>query len=128
MNAELLNGGELAFVGDAVMTLQVREYLLKKGISHLKALQENQIRYVSASYQATFAREIERELEEEDAAVFKRGRNYKSHSTAKNASVIDYRYATALEALWGYWYLSGQEEKLEKMFYRFIGETDEQYY
>ncbi len=125
MNYELMNGGELAFVGDACMTLQVREYLLKKGITQLKKLQQLQVHYVSATSQAKVAHAIEEELNEKEKEIYLRGRNFKSHSSAKNANVIDYRYATALEALWGYWYLTEQKERLEEMFGRMLEILDE---
>lgn len=115
MDAKLLNGGTLAFVGDAVMTLQIREYLVSKGVTNLKELQEKTSAVVSAKAQAAFGFEIEPILTEEELAIFKRGRNHKSTSTAKNQHLIDYRHATAVEALWGYWYLNKEEERLEEM-------------
>ncbi len=125
MNYELLNGGELAFVGDAYMTLQVRDYLVHQGITQLKKLQSMQIHYVSATSQAKVAHAIEKDLNEIETEIYHRGRNFKSHSSAKNANVIDYRYATALEALWGYWYLTGQKERLDEMFQKMLEVLDE---
>ena len=58
-------------------------------------------------------------------SVFKRGRNYKTLSTAKNASVIDYKRATGLEAVFGYLYLSGQRDRLNEILSMSIGEKDE---
>ena len=126
MQAEMMNGGDLAFVGDALMTLQVRTFLIEQGITSSQKLQSYSSYYNSAVHQAAFAREIEGELDEKSLEIFKRGRNYKSHSTAKNASVIDYRYATALEALWGYWYLNGEYDRLKEMFMRFTGDFNGQ--
>ena len=120
MDDKLLNGGALAFVGDAVMTLQVREYLVNKGITHLKDLQEKTSSMVSAKAQAAFSKTIEEDLTEEEMEIFKRGRNFKSNSTAKNASVLDYRHATGVEALWGYWYLENNEDRLKEMCDRLI--------
>ena len=120
MEAFLQNGGTLAFVGDAVMSLQVREYLVSKGYTQLKQLQQLTVQYVSAKAQAAFSKTILDSLNEEEMEVFKRGRNFKSHSVAKNANVVDYRQATGLEALWGYWHLTGQTERLNEMFERMI--------
>ena len=125
MNYDLMNGGELAFVGDALMTLQVREYLVNQGITHLKELQKRQVEYVNAAYQASFAHKMEDRLSEKEHEIFLRGRNFKSHSSAKNASIIDYRYATALEALWGYWYLKGETERISEMLVLFLSHADE---
>ena len=65
-----------------------------------------------APAQAEMAEVLQEHLTQEELAVYRRGRNAKSHTTAKNASVLDYRKATGLEALYGWLYLSGQEERL----------------
>ncbi len=116
MNPELLNGGTLAFVGDAVMTLQVREYLVRKGLTHLNELQTEMVKYVNAKAQADLYYRIADRLNEEENDIYKRGRNFKSHSSAKNANIIDYKTATGIEALWGYWYLKDNKERLNEMF------------
>lgn len=124
MEARLLNGGTLAFVGDAVMTLQIRDHLVSKGVTNLKELQEKTSAVVSAKSQAAFAFVIEPELTLEELAIFKRGRNHKSTSTAKNQHLIDYRHATGLEALWGYWYLNNEKDRLEEMRKKLIAFSD----
>lgn len=107
----------LAFVGDAVLSLQVREYLWQQGIRNANKLQNLSTRYVSAMAQAEFvALLLEKEsLSAEELLIYKRGRNTKSHSKAKNADIIAYRKSTGLEALWGYLYLTGQKERLEEL-------------
>lgn len=113
-----LNGNVLAFVGDAVMSLQVREYLVAQGMTRSKKLQETSVKYVSAKAQSAFVLYLLEQgyLDDEELLVFKRGRNYKSESSAKNADIITYRQATGLEALWGYWYLTRNEKRLQEMF------------
>ena len=70
------------------------------------------VRYVKAQTQAKMALALAEELDEEEMAVYKRGRNAKSYTTAKNASTGDYRKATGLEALFGYLYLTDRVERL----------------
>lgn len=126
MNTDLLNGGTLAFIGDAVMTLQIREYLISIGYTRSKQLQEITSAYVSATNQAKFVHRIMNQLTEEETEVYKRGRNFKSHSSAKNANILDYRAATGLEALWGYWYLNKNYDRLQEMFIQLTEEKKEE--
>lgn len=111
------SGNVLAFIGDGVLTLQVREYLVSKGITHTKKLQETSINYVSAVAQASFISEIldKNILTEEELVMYKRGRNAKSQSSAKNADIVTYRVATGFEALWGYLYLTKQTDRLNEL-------------
>ena len=119
------SGNVLAFIGDAVLSLQVREHLVSLGLTKTKQLQETSTKYVSAKAQAQFVdflilNEI---LREDEHLIFKRGRNAKSASMAKNAEVKDYRKATGLEALWGYLYLNGEHERLTSLWNMFIEEV-----
>lgn len=111
------SGNVLAFVGDAVLTLQVRQYLVEHGITHTKKLQETSIKFVSAMAQARFIDYLLENnlLNDEESAIFKRGRNAKSQSIAKNADVLSYRMATGFEALWGYLYLENKTERLDAL-------------
>ncbi|MEA5018678.1 MAG: ribonuclease III domain-containing protein [Erysipelotrichaceae bacterium] len=118
-----LNGGVLAFIGDGVMTLMVREYLIKQGYTKAKQLQELSVKYVSAKAQSQFMSKIISDLNEQETEIFKRGRNYKSNSMPKNADVYEYHIATGLEALWGYWYLSNEKERLDNFFVQMIKEN-----
>lgn len=109
------SGNVLAFIGDAVLSLQVREYLVSIGISKTKQLQETSVKYVSAKAQANYMMSLidSDSLTDEEMVMYKRGRNAKSASIAKNADVTTYRIATGFEALWGYLYLTQQHERLE---------------
>ena len=75
-------------------------------------LHREKSRLAKAPAQAEMAEALQEHLTQEELAVYRRGRNAKSHTTAKNASVLDYRKATGLEALYGWLYLSGREERL----------------
>lgn len=102
----------LAYIGDAVYDMVVRTIVVERGNKSANALHKVTVRYVNARVQAKMIDALESELTEEEAAVYHRGRNAKSYTAAKNASIIEYRKATGLEALYGYLYLSGQQERM----------------
>jgi len=114
---DLLNGSALAFIGDAVLSLYVREHLLETGLTKAKDLQETSTKYVSARAQAKFVQILlaENVLSAEELVIYKRGRNHRSDSIAKNADVVTYRQATGFEALIGYWYLTQNETRLKQI-------------
>ena len=102
----------LAFVGDCVYDLILRTVIVERHNASPSQLHREKSRLAKAPAQAEMAEALQEHLTEEELAVYRRGRNAKSHTTAKNASVLDYRKATGLEALYGWLYLSGQEERL----------------
>ena len=102
----------LAFVGDCVYDLILRTVIVERHNASPNHLHREKSRLAKAPSQAEMAEALQEELTQEELAVYRRGRNAKSHTTAKNASVLDYRKATGLEALYGWLYLSGQEERL----------------
>lgn len=104
----------LAFIGDAVYEVFVRARILAEANTSANVLHKKAIAYVKAGAQAVAAKKMMATLTEDELAAFKRGRNAKSATVPKNADVTDYRYATALEALFGYLYLSGKTELLNK--------------
>lgn len=114
MNPELLNGSTLAFVGDAILSLYVRDYLVKLGITKTKELQERSIKFVSANAQAKFIQKLlaDNFLSEHEVKLFLRGRNHKSDTKAKNADIVTYRHSTGFEALLGYLYLTDNHVRL----------------
>ena len=120
------SGNLLAFVGDSYLSLQVRSYLVELGFNNLKKMQEVSTLFVSAEAQAKFMNELlNKELINEDEMIYyKRGRNAKSRSMAKNAEMIDYRVATGFESLWGYLYLDEQFERLEELWSLFKESVD----
>jgi len=97
----------LAYLGDAVYELVVRTALVEKGNCPVNRLNKMASNLVKASAQSQMAARIESELTEEEAAVYRRGRNAHSPTMAKHASMGDYRRATGVEALVGYLYLKG---------------------
>ena len=102
----------LAHMGDAVFELLVRGWLCQHGKATGKGLHQATIQLVRAEHQAACAEKILPMLTEEELAVYKRGRNAKSATTAKHATMIDYRMATGFEALIGYLYLQAQHNRL----------------
>lgn len=111
------NGTTLAFIGDAVMTLKIREMLVAQGYQRPNDLQTKTSHWVSAKAQAYYLTTLmDRDFfDEEDLTIIKRGRNAQTNSIAKNADVITYRLATGFEALVGYYHLTNKTEKLEKL-------------
>ena len=102
----------LAFVGDCVFELIIRTVIVERANRSPHDLHKMKSAIVKAKTQAELGEIIQDLLSDEEQAVYKRGRNAKSGSTAKNASVGDYRKATALEALIGYLFLLNQEDRI----------------
>ena len=103
----------LAYLGDTVYESYVREYLIKKNINKkVNDLHKSAIKYVNAKAQATLIHAIEDELTEDEERIYKRGRNQKSHTSPKNADIIDYKHATGFEALIGYLHLNNESDRL----------------
>ena len=115
--ADLLNGIALAYAGDAVYEVFVRDHLLAKGITKPGELQKNAVRFVSAKAQAYLIAEMEKDafLTEEELSYFKRGRNAHSKTTAKNTDVITYRISTGFEAVFGFNHLTGKNERVAEL-------------
>ncbi len=116
MNPRELSPLVLAYIGDAVFELFVRSMVIAKGNAPVNKLHKMARNIVNASAQAEMYFIIEPMLTEEEAAVFRRGRNAKSYTSPKNGSLIDYRHATGLEALFGFLYLDGAFQRLEELF------------
>lgn len=112
-----LNGIALAYLGDAVYEVYIREHLLSSGLSKPNRLQRQATHYVSAKAQAALidlmaADEL---LTDEEWQFYKRGRNAKSYTHAKNTSVLTYRQSTGFEALFGFLQSSGQTERVAQL-------------
>ncbi len=113
--AKLINPVVLAYVGDGVHTLYVRKRLALQHDLKSSELNKMEAREVCATAQAAAARELERLFRDEELAIFKRARNSKKGSHAKNSSLGDYSKSTGFEAVLGYLYLSGQTERLNEL-------------
>ncbi len=105
----------LAYIGDAIYEIIVRTVLVERGNAPVNSLHKHASKLVKAEAQADAYFRIKELLTEEEVSVFKRGRNAKSYTSAKNATIGDYRVATGFEALFGYWYLTGQTERMLSM-------------
>lgn len=106
----------LAFVGDGVYDLLVREELVCDANRPVGKLNKLKVEIVRCQTQAKLVKVLEPFLTEEEADVFKRGRNAHTAHTPKNASVADYHLATGLESLFGYLYLSDRIERIRELF------------
>lgn len=102
----------LAYIGDAVYDLIFRTKVVGEGNTSANKLHNKTICYVKASAQAQLVRAVMEELTPEELAVYKRGRNAKPYTMAKNATIAEYKTATGLEALTGYLYLTGQVARI----------------
>lgn len=115
-NPSQLSPLTLAFVGDAVFDLFVRERLVCLANRPVNRLHSLAVSLVKASSQARAAKKLSEKLSEKELSVLKRGRNAHTNHKAKNASESDYHYATGLEALFGFLYLSGESDRLRELF------------
>lgn len=122
-----LNGIALAYLGDAVYEVYVREHLLAMGMSKPNRLQKKATAYVSAKAQAGLIKLMEDQqlLTAEEWEFFKRGRNANSYTHAKHTSVITYRISTGFEALIAYLKLSGQQERLDEVCHWCLKQVDQ---
>ena len=105
----------LAYIGDCVYDLVIRTVVVERGNEPANKLHKQTVAYVKAQTQASMIEALLPYLTEEEEAVYKRGRNAKSYTSAKNASIGDYRKATGMEALVGYLYLTGQEARIMEL-------------
>ncbi len=127
-DAKLLNGLALAYMGDGIYEVYIREHLLSQGDTKPNQLHVKATQYVSAKAQARlidlmFEQDI---LSDEEADYFKRGRNAKSYSKAKNASAADYSKSSGFESLMGYLYLTNQHDRLEELIQWCISSVEEE--
>ncbi len=120
MEAKLLSPSVLAFVGDSVYSLFVREKLaqVNRPSGNLHALS---VKYVNASAQARAFSAVCSGLTENELSVFKRGRNFHTSSSPKNSTKGEYHTATGLECLFGYLHLSGETERARELFDKIWG-------
>lgn len=123
-NPKQLSPLTLAFVGDGVYDLFVRQFLVDKGQRPVGELNKIKVDLVNCKSQAIFAKNLLPLLTEEELSVYKRGRNASPKCTPKNGTVSDYHSATGLETLFGYLYLSGEDDRLEQLFSEIIKNFD----
>ena len=102
----------LAYIGDSIYDVVIKSLVVNKGNKQVQKMHKETSSYVQASTQSLMMRTIQEVLTDEERAVYKRGRNAKSVSPAKNQSITDYRRATGFEALMGYLYLTKQWKRM----------------
>lgn len=105
----------LAYIGDGIYDLVIRSMMVGKGNAHVNELHRRTSQFVKAHAQSEMMEALLPELTEEELSVYKRGRNAKSATMAKNATMADYRRATGFEALMGYLYLEDQVDRMMEL-------------
>lgn len=125
LNPKDINTTALAFMGDAVYELFVRQRVLETGQRNADMLHRLSVSYVRAEAQAAAVKSLMEDfLSEEETALVKRARNIKSISKSRSAGPVAYKLATAFEALLGYLYLDGQQERLEQVVEEAMGRIE----
>ena len=113
-NVNTINSLALAYLGDSIYEVYVREYLLKHNIVKVNELQKSAVKYVSAKGQCKYLMSMIESnfLTDEELTIITRARNHKSHTSPKNTDIVTYKYSTGLEALIGYLYLSNKNNRI----------------
>ncbi len=117
------NGQTLAYIGDAVFELYVREALLNGGNIQPNDLHHEAINHTNANAQYRALKSIESDLSDQEWAVVRRGRNASASKKPKKTKLQTYKMATGFEALVGYLYLSGEQERLQTLLRRAVHPT-----
>lgn len=123
MNVQMINVITLAYLGDAVYEVYVRNYLVKKGIAKVEDLQKEAVKLVSAKSQNKILDYLINDniLNDKEIDIVRRGRNYKRESHPKNTDIITYKMATGFEALVGYLYLDKKIDRLNEIIDKIFG-------
>lgn len=116
MNIKEVSTEALAYLGDSVIEIRVRELLVEKGISGSGNLNRESLAFVKAGAQAAAMNRIIPILTDEELAIYKRGRNMSGGNVPKSATMSEYRAATGMEALFGYLHLTKQAERADELF------------
>lgn len=124
MQTKDMNILTLAYIGDAIYELHIREYLISKNIVKVADLQRESVKYVSANAQSKFLQELidKNFFTEEELSIVYRARNHKGARHPKNTDIITYKYATGFEALIGVLYLEKNEKRIAEIMQYIIGE------
>ena len=117
MDINTINIVTLAYLGDAIYEVYIREKLINKGLAKVEELTKVATQYVSAKGQANILNTLidKNFFTEEELDVIKRGRNYKRSSHPKHTDIITYKHSTGFEALIGYLYLSKKNDRLKEI-------------
>lgn len=115
INPDTINSLALAYLGDSIYEVYVREYLLKQNICKVNELQKSAVKYVSARGQYNYLKKLLDNfgLTDKEISIITRARNHKSHAHPKNTDIITYKHSTGLEALIGHLYLSDNKKRID---------------
>lgn len=113
MDTREINVKTLAYIGDVVYELYIREHVIENSREQVNKLHKKTIKYVSAKAQAKVVAGIESELTDEEKDIIRRGRNAEANTIPKNTDVVTYKIATGFESLIGFLYLEKREERLK---------------
>ncbi len=124
MNINEINAGILAYLGDSVYEVKIRNYLIEKKYGNVNVLDKEAIKYVSANNQAIILDNLisKKIFTDEELYTINRARNYKPNSKPKNTSIKIYKKATALEALFGMLYLKKDYERISYIMKEILGD------
>ena len=122
LSAYLKNALSLAYLGDAVFSLMVREFLVKSTDLKTNELNKKANSVVKATNQAEIMAKLVADLTDDELDIVKRARNAHPNNKAKSSSLHEYNLSTQFEALVGYWYLQNEQEKLNRMFNSYVVE------
>jgi ribonuclease-3 family protein len=111
-----MSTASLAYLGDCVIELLVRERLTMSGISSSKSLNKEALKFVSATAQAAAMKNIMELLTEEESGFYRRGKNLAHMNVPKSATPAEYRVATGMETLFGFLHLSGNDDRARELF------------
>ena len=123
MDLNLINVITLAYIGDAVYEVYVREYLINSGIAKVEELQKEAVKFVSAKSQCKILSYLmdNNLLTENELDIVKRGRNYKRTNHPKNTDIITYKMSSGFEAMIGYLHLNDEKERLNEIMNYILG-------
>ena len=116
MDVSQISAGAFAYLGDSVLEALIREKLVLKGYEKSAKLNKEALNYVTAVNQAKAFKNIEEALNEEEASVFRRGKNSSHLNAPKSASLLEYKIATGFETIFGYLRLTKNEERILELF------------
>ena len=127
MDVRNVNVITLAYLGDSIYEVYIREYLIRKGIAKVDDLQREAVNYVSAKSQCKILNNLLNDnfLTEEEIDIIKRGRNYNRLSHPKNTDIITYKMSTGFEALIGYLYLDNKVDRIKEIISYALGGNNE---
>ena len=121
----VMNTGALAYIGDSVYEVYIRKHTIGKGNIHGDVLHKRSVRYVNASSQCKVIKLLLDSLSEKEQSLVKRARNKKVSTKPRNVDISTYKWATAFEALLGYYFLSEQYDELDQIIEKAISIIEE---